>query len=797
MNAIIGLSGLALRTELTKKQEDYLNKIESSAHALLGIINDILDFSKIEAGKLHMESVAFDLEGVLSNLSNLVSVKADEKDIELLFDVDTDVPITLYGDPLRLGQVLTNLCNNAVKFTEKGHVYITIDVASQAARFSENEPENEIMLRFSVKDTGIGMTDEQMANLFESFTQADPSTTRKYGGTGLGLNISKSLVELMGGQIEVKSDYGRGSEFIFTACFGLGGHAVEKPMVCPDELQGLKVLVVDDNPVAREILCIALESFGFDVTQVASGLEAIAELDQAMIHDTPYQLLLIDWKMPGMSGIETARKIKENKNFLRIPNILMVTAYGREKILKQALSVGIEGFLVKPVNNSVLLDNIIEIFSKSDISKSAISKYSPKSVDGLQEICGARVLLVEDNEINRQVAIELLEVAGIKAYVAQNGLEALDLIKQNSPDTLYDAVLMDLQMPTMDGYTATREIRKMEAGNRQEQTPAPPIPIIAMTAHAMADERNKCIEAGMNDYVVKPINPDLFYRALVKWIIPGERCAGPNDDHVKSFDTKTDESPENRDGSAYHIDTHALADTTNSESLDMASSDNNFQMKTRHPGSPDLLPENMKGFDMKQGLLRLAGNRKSYQRLLLNFHRNYRNIHQTLQDLIHDNALEAAVQTSHTIKGSAGNLGADELYMAAGALEVALVQSDLNALPELMEQFKIALETVMTSLDALADLNATAESARLKNDTPSASVDPDKMISMLKELRELIHMDYIQATEFGNEVLACLSGTEFFHAGQTMVQLLEEFEDQESIDSLNQLIHKITMTKDL
>ena len=742
MNAIIGLSGLALRTDLTEKQKDYLVKIESSAHALLGIINDILDFSKIEAGKLHMESVPFNLEEVLDNLSNLIGMRADEKGIELLFNVDKDVPLTLLGDPLRLGQILTNLCNNAVKFTNEGYIQVKVETDKREFRLRKNKAKNEIVLQFSIQDTGIGISHEQMSNLFESFVQADTSTTRKYGGTGLGLNISKHLVEMMGGQMEVKSEYGRGSEFIFTACFGLTDDEVENSLICPDELQGLKVLVVDDNPLAREILCGILESFDFNVTQVPSGPEAIAELNQT-VHDTPYQLVLMDWNMPGMSGIETTRIIKKDKNFLHIPSILMVTAYGREGICKQALAAGIDGFLVKPVNNSLLLDSIIGIFSRSGVDKSVRPQYSFQSVDGLEKIRGARVLLVEDNEINRQVAVELLEVAEIKVYVAQNGLKAVDLIKASLPDAPYDAVLMDLQMPEMDGYTATREIRKLEEAICQNETSVrQPLPIIAMTAHAMAAERSRCIEVGMDDYVLKPIHPDRLYEALVKWIRPGNRCAEP--------------------------------------------------IQKSKPKHQDFLPENLNGFDMKQGVLRLAGNRNSYQSLLLKFHKNYRNVHQTLQNLIDTNALETAMEISHTLKGSAGNLGADGLYQAAGDLEVALMRSDKKALPELMDRFTAALVPVMISLDDLANVAAAAESKRLENASPPSPVKPDKMISMLKELERLIRTDYIEAMEYGEDVLACLAGTQFFHAGQTMAQLLEEFEDEETIKSLHQLIRNIS-----
>ncbi|MGD2024075.1 MAG: response regulator, partial [Desulfobacterales bacterium] len=484
MNAVIGMTHLALKTELTAKQKDYLHKIQSSANSLLGIINDILDFSKIEAGKLDMESVDFNLEDVLDNLGNLISVKAQEKeDLEVLFATAQNVPRYLVGDPLRLGQILINLANNAVKFTDTGEIVVSTDLVKKN--------KDRITLKFSVSDTGIGLTEEQAGKLFQSFTQADTSTTRKYGGTGLGLTISKRLVEMMDGQIWVESEPGQGSTFAFTATFGLGREEVKKRFAPVGDLRGMKVLVVDDNPTSREILRDMLESFSFEVTLAATGQEGITEIEKAD-KDKPFDLVIMDWKMPGMDGIEASKHIKENPNIKHIPQVVMVTAYGREEVMQKAEKIGLDGFLLKPVSPSVLFDTIIQAQGEEVPDTSPIAP-GRGNAEALANIKGAKILLVEDNEINQQVAKEILEGADLIVTLADDGRQAVDLVKENQ----YDAVLMDIQMPVMDGYTATKKIRNLKSEIRN-------VPIIAMTAHAMAGDEDKSLQAGMNGHVTKP-----------------------------------------------------------------------------------------------------------------------------------------------------------------------------------------------------------------------------------------------------------------------------------------------------
>jgi two-component system, sensor histidine kinase and response regulator len=501
MNAIIGMSHLALKTDLTPKQHDYLKKVDSSAKSLLGIINDILDFSKIEAGKLDMELTEFQLEDTLDNISTLVGIKTQEKGLELLFKTDPAVPRALVGDPLRLGQILINLSNNAVKFTDSGEIVVSTELVKKNNA--------QVTLKFSVQDTGVGMTAEQAAKLFQPFVQADASTTRKYGGTGLGLTISKRLAEMMGGEIWVESEPGLGSTFSFTADFGLGKEKAQKQYTPGSELRGMKVLVVDDNATSRDIFQEMLESFTCVVTLAGSGPEGITELENAR-DDQPFELVVMDWKMPGMDGIEASRRIKAHAGLNKIPAIVLVTAYGREEIMQQADEVGLEGFLLKPVNPSMLLDTIMQALGKAQPEPSRLVRKYEQEAEVLEGIRGANVLLVEDNEINQQVAKEILEGAGLKITLANDGQEAVNAVKEHE----YDAVLMDVQMPVMDGYTASREIRK-DVRFRE-------LPIIAMTANAMAGDREKSLEAGMNDHVAKPIDTNELFSTLAKWIEPGD-----------------------------------------------------------------------------------------------------------------------------------------------------------------------------------------------------------------------------------------------------------------------------------
>ncbi|MGR9107115.1 MAG: response regulator [Gammaproteobacteria bacterium] len=508
MNAIIGLGHLALQTALTAKQRDYLTKISGSAKSLLGIVNDILDFSKIEAGKMEMEEIPFALGEVLDNLKQLFGLKAEQKEIDLLVEIDPDIPDELRGDPLRLGQVLINLVGNALKFTEHGEIRVAVAKVAQG--------DSELTLRFAVSDTGIGIPEDKKSRLFTPFTQADNSMIRRYGGTGLGLSISKRLVEMMGGEIAFETTIGQGSCFYFTARFGYAKHRGAVPRVLPSGLQGAKALVVDNNPTSREILGRDLESFGFRVDEAASGQEALDEI-RAARHSQPYQLVLMDWKMPGMSGLEASRQIKTEAPQGQAPVIIMVSAYGREELFRRAEEIGLNAFLVKPVSQATLFETVLQSFGLAE--NAAAESDSAAAVASIckSHLQGLRLLLVEDNEINQQITRELLEHEEIRVTVRSNGREAIDAVKQGD----YDAVLMDIQMPVMDGYEACRAIRGLSG--------YADLPIIAMTANAMADDREKSIAAGMNEHLTKPIDAKELLVTLCRCIrfdrpaIDGER----------------------------------------------------------------------------------------------------------------------------------------------------------------------------------------------------------------------------------------------------------------------------------
>jgi PAS domain S-box-containing protein len=497
VNAIIGISYLTLKTELTPRQRDYINKIKGSGQHLLSIINDILDLSKIEAGKLEVEHAEFELEKVLVNVVNQIADKATAKGIELVFDIDKRVPPNLIGDSLRLGQVLINYSNNAVKFTEQGEIKITVSVKEQT--------DTEVLLYCSVRDSGIGLTPEQKGRLFQSFSQTDTSATRKFGGTGLGLVISKKLAELMGGEVGVESEPGRGSIFWFTARLGKG-ISQQRTMVLANDLQGKRVLVVDDNENARLVLGELLVNMSLIVDNVESGPAAVCAVNRAEKEGTPYEIVFLDWQMPDMNGIETAKKLRELP-LGQMPHLMMVTAYGREEVILGAEEAGFEDVLIKPVSASVLFDGVVRILGGViDRSLRTAGDAPTNSFVQLASIKGARILLVEDNDLNQEVAMALLRDAGFVVDLAENGQIALEKIRAVD----YDLVLMDMQMPVMDGVMATREIRKEKRFQN--------LPVVAMTANAMQGDRDRCIAAGMNDHVAKPIEPEDLWKSLLKWI---------------------------------------------------------------------------------------------------------------------------------------------------------------------------------------------------------------------------------------------------------------------------------------
>ena len=504
MNAIIGFGHLFSQTDLDARQRDYLAKIQSSAQLLLCVINDILDFSKIEANRIELESVSFNPFSVFEDLSNIVGIGAAQKNIELLFTIGPEIPAALIGDPLRLGQILVNLTNNAIKFTDSGEVVVSVTSVSKNTDATTED------LRFAIEDTGIGMNADQLSHLFQPFSQADSSTSRRYGGTGLGLVICKHLVEMMGGRIEINSAPGKGSRFEFVIPFGIPKASGEKrPFMYPD-LYGTRVLVVDDSAASRGNLHGILTSFSFRVTLVDSGEQALGELERvaAVSGEDPYALMVVDWKMPVMDGFETVARVRASTRLTKSPSIVMMTAYDSEEIRQQVEVLCIDGLLNKPVIPSLLYETITEALGKKVRRPTKWAEMDSFWAHYRSRLKGARVLLAEDNSINQMIAQELLNKVGVGVKIANNGREALQLLADTAEP--YDVVLMDIQMPEMDGYEATQLIRKNPANGA--------LPVIAMTAHAMSTDRKKCLEAGMNDHVAKPIDPDKLFKMLAKWI---------------------------------------------------------------------------------------------------------------------------------------------------------------------------------------------------------------------------------------------------------------------------------------
>ncbi|MFA6921002.1 MAG: response regulator [Gallionella sp.] len=653
MNAIIGLSHLCLHTELDLKQKDYLNKVHDSAKSLLGILNDILDFSKIDAGKLEMDSLQFDLESVIGNLATITAVRAEEKQLELILEIALDVPSHLIGDPMRLGQILINLTGNAIKFTERGEIQVLIDLAEETAEEAE--------LRFTVRDTGIGMTTDHVGKMFQAFSQADASISRRFGGTGLGLAISKQLVEMMGGKIQVESELGKGSKFVFTARFCKPHPPIERSLLPTPDLRGLHVLAVDDNSSCLGILRSYLESFTFKVDVASNGVEALDALVRA---EHPYDLIILDWKMPQLNGIDAARKIRAMCKPGKSPKLLLISSFGQSEMRRHLDDNLVDGITAKPFQQSELFNVIMNLYKEVD--GKAISLLSLTDDPHLvAQVSGAHLLLVEDNEVNQQVARELLERIGISVTVAENGNEAIALVQEEE----FDGVLMDMQMPVMDGITATLEIRKFERLQA--------LPIIAMTANAMAMDKEKCLAAGMNDHISKPIDPNHMLATLAKWIVPAHPKAVP-----------------------------------------AASS----------PGQPESLPE-LPGVNVAEGVRRMGGSLAAYYSVLEKFRGNQDRAATALIESLAAGDRETAERLAHTLKGVAGTLGAETIRQQASELETMIRGGEDAAKIERLLSF------LGEGLNALfAAIDRVLESHRMTHQGAQPEPDAAEISSLLELL---------------------------------------------------------------
>jgi len=664
MNAIIGMTHLAMQTSLNPKQKDYIQKIFNASNALLHIINDILDFSKIEAGKLEIELTPFHLDDVLDNLTSLITISTRNKGLEFLISIAPEVPNGLVGDPLRLGQILTNLVNNAVKFTETGEIIIKVSVIEQ--------DHSQLTLQFSVSDTGIGMTEEQLEGMFKAFSQADSSTTRKFGGTGLGLSICKQLVELMDGGISVESCHGEGSTFSFHIPFDTHEEAQPKTrLTLPKKLNSLPVLVVDDSPNSLEIMQNLLQNLSFKVTTALSGKAGLKLLQQAQQKGTPYELVLMDWKMPGLDGIETTQIIRADTELNPQPTIIMATAYGREELIRHTSDITLDALILKPITPSSLYDTIMTAFhQQGHLKKSPQLREEIWDIglEQVKEIRGARILLVEDNEVNQQVAIELLEKAQLHISIANNGKEAVDLANSEH----FDCVLMDLQMPIMDGFAATKILRSDPSKDS--------LPIIAMTANALLEDQQRCREAGMNGHIAKPISPKEMFAILAKNIKSGER-----------------EVPE----------------------LSAQSSDNNSDYKL-----PDL-----PGIDLPTALARVCGSHESYRKLLLKFAENQADVINQAQAAVESGDHALAIRIAHTLKGTAGNIGATVLHKKATDLESVLREKSIDSQPLIAE----TAAELNRLLSLIKPLEINHEIATSQDQT---AISADELAKKLQQLQQ-------------------------------------------------------------
>ncbi|MEO5343075.1 MAG: response regulator, partial [Gammaproteobacteria bacterium SHHR-1] len=716
-------SQLALDSGLQGPAQGYISRVSQAAESLLGIIDDILDFSKIEADKLHLEQRPFELNQVFHNLDNLVGLKADAKGLELLFDIDPGLPPRLLGDALRLHQILVNLVNNAIKFTNQGNIIVHARQDQLPAEEAQDEAQSgtNLLLHFQVRDTGIGMSQEQQARLFQPFSQADGSITRNYGGTGLGLAICKRLTQMMGGRIWVESAPGQGSCFHFT--LKCRPAETQPGLPRPDRsLAQSRLLLVDDNPAAREILAHLAAGLGLNPASATSGKEALEQLFQGVTQGKPYDFILLDWQMPGMDGYECAQKIQHSIN--PPPKIIMVTAHGQEVLLQKAEQddLPLAALLHKPVTPSSLLNSLLQA-----LGRTGLQRHNSQDQADYRKIAarlaGAHLLLVEDNVFNQDLAMELLSRNGIGVELAQNGQAALDRLRLGR----FDGVLMDCQMPVMDGYTATRLIRQQ--GEYHD------LPIIAMTANAMVEDVTKALDAGMNDHIAKPINLYQMFSTLAKWIKPRQQADA-------SLPTPVQDQGQ--------------------------------------PQAPSKLPL-FAHIDSQKALAMLEGDEELYINLLRMFQRNQADSIPLIRQALAVDDKATAARAAHSLKGTAGSIGATGLQQQSQALEQDIKQGQ-EIDPKRLEQMEALLEQIRAELAPLAE--KTSEQPQ----QPQAPYSDAELDQQLQLLREMVDDYQVESKDKLAEILAHLAaGT----LRQNLAQLgpdLEQFEFDQAKECLNRII---------
>ena len=724
MNAIIGMTHLLLRTQLNDTQRDYQTKIKTSAQALMGIINDILDFSKIEAGKMGLENIPFRLDEVLNTLADVTLIKAQEKQLEIIFSISDDTPQWLAGDSLRLSQVLINLTNNAVKFTPNGEILVNVGVMKQT--------DGEAQLHFSVTDSGIGLTAEQIQNLFQPFSQADGSITRKFGGTGLGLAICKSLVEAMGGSIWVESQPDRGSSFHFTARLALAPDQPAK-LFLPQDLRQLRTLIIDDNSTARNSLAKMLGAiFSMSPDTASCSDSALEKIDHQGKMNTPYDLIFVDWQMPDQDGIETTRLVKEKTEGGKDKTsvILMINGYDLEKIRAAAKLAGVDAFLTKPTCPSNIFDTVANLYGKD--AGAGKTTHIEVSREKLKQVCSTRILLVEDNLFNQQVAREFLEQAGMVVEVAENGFAALKAVENK----IFDLVFMDIQMPDLDGLEVTRRIRKEKDSSS--------LPIVAMTAHATSEDREKSLAVGMNDHITKPIDPEELMSMLVKWGKKGRGGETPTD--ISLFQTN---HPDNK--------------------------------------GTDLTPYRFSEIDTEDGLRRCMGNARSYLKFLKMFHQEYYDFSQRCKKNMLACEYENVRHLAHAIKGPAGSIGAKKLHAAAHDLEQAIWNGEKAYYDRRFKSFLECLQAVIHDLVPIMK-QADKKSTEVEQDFSASDLGLEKGKELLTQLRTCLEKNDAGSVAILPELHQLLAANEALSEERALLQAqIENFDFNDALDTLTKI----------
>jgi PAS domain S-box-containing protein len=720
MNAIIGIAQLVLQTNLSTYQKEYCEKLLVAARSLLGILNDILDFSKVEAGRLDLGCEDFNINVLTADLATVTSVNAREKNIEVLFSVARDVPCWVVGDALRLQQVLINLIGNAIKFTESGEVVLSI-------RCLEKEAEH-VVLEFAVRDTGIGIAPEHMALLFQPFSQGDSTTTRRFGGTGLGLAISSRLVALMGGRIEVDSEPGRGSTFLFTASLGVSSYVDEAVSKGPDPLpQDLAVLVVDDNPTARVILADTVNSLGWTGNAVGSGGAAV-ELFRKASEGLPAHVVLMDWHMPDMDGLEACQRIRDASRSAAPPVLIMVSAFGRDQMIRRSRELGVQpdAFLDKPITASTLHDTVAALYASGQGQALAPRHLPEHDRPRVAALAGVRILVVEDNPVNLLVAREILVKMGAEVEGAANGLEALRWFDHE--DVHFDIILMDVQMPEMDGYQATRRLRQNPRGRD--------LPIIAITANAMASDREKCLAAGMNDYIAKPFDIDQIGEMLLRWI--GRKPLAP-----RRFEPVEAVGP---------------------------------------------IPT-IEGLDLAFALERLGGDRSLLLRFLRAFGENYRKTPDDLLEAVEAGKTDLAERLAHSLKGAALQVGAREVITVAGGIERAVAAGvpaaalEIDRLRSTLKRAWVATALAETALvrQAPASWSAAGEDCGL------GPAQLPELSAQLAALRLLVLKNSFLATRSGGLLHQRLRSTAFQDLGDELARALDRLDYDKALETIDTL----------